>query len=261
MILGQAKRHQLLERDFVLPIGCEQDRARLGEAKTLLDDGRRHAEGGGDGLLALALIGERFEGSELVEGMQRLAFDVLGKAVGFDKAAGPDDAGDGRVFCQLLLLDEELQGAQAAAAGLDAVFARLFASLVVEGAHAQALQEAASLDVGGKAGNGSVRLNMAGVAVVQDELIEGNACGLSQPDFLFGLGHNYAPLIEGSGLRPSALALGLGPSHFPFATLPLARLLLPGRHRNRGSPLLRFEADQVLRARRSRASCRAAIEF
>ncbi len=146
--------------------------------------------------------------------MQRLAFDVLGKAVGFDEAAGPDDAGDGRVFCKLLLLDEELQGAQAAAAGLNAIFAGLFASLIVEGAHAQALQKAASLDVCGEAGNGSVRLHMAGVAVVQDELIERDACGLSQPDFLFGLGHDCAPLIEGSGLgRALSLSdLALRPS-------------------------------------------------
>ncbi len=74
------------------------------------------AESGGNGFLALAFVGEGLESPELIERMQRLAFGVLGETVGFDKTFRAHDAGDGRVFCQPLLLDKQLQRAQAAAA-------------------------------------------------------------------------------------------------------------------------------------------------
>ena len=59
--------------------------------------------------------------------MQRLALGVLGETVGFDKALCSHDARHGRVFCEPLLLDQELQRAKSAAAGLHAIGAGFFA--------------------------------------------------------------------------------------------------------------------------------------
>ena len=85
--------------------------------------------------------------------MQRLAFGVLGETVGLTKAFRAYDAGNGRVFCQILLLDEELQRAKAAAAGLHAVSAGFFAGFVQDRADAQRLEKAAPFDIGGEAFN------------------------------------------------------------------------------------------------------------
>jgi hypothetical protein len=111
---------------------------------------RADAESGGNGLLAFAFVGEGLESAELVERMQSLALGVLGETVGFDKAFQTHDARDGRVFCEPLLLDKQLQGAKTAAAGLHAVSAGFFAGFVQDRADAQRLEKAAPFDVGGK---------------------------------------------------------------------------------------------------------------
>ena len=67
VIIGQAIGHQLLERKFVVFVSLEDDGARIGKAQALTHDERRDAEGGGDRVLALALIGQGLEGAELVE--------------------------------------------------------------------------------------------------------------------------------------------------------------------------------------------------
>ena len=56
MIVNEAERHQLFEREFVLLVGSEQDRAGMGELQALLDDRGGDAERGGDGLLAFPLV-------------------------------------------------------------------------------------------------------------------------------------------------------------------------------------------------------------
>src|SRR5262249_17917236 len=60
-----------------------------------------------------------------------------------------DDAGDGRGLGEALLLDEQVERAPAAAAGLDFVGSGLLA-ILDDGAHAQGLQEAAAGGAGGE---------------------------------------------------------------------------------------------------------------
>ena len=136
VVVGEAKRHELIEGDFVVFVSLKQNGARLGETQALFHDMRADAESGGNGFLAFAFVGEGFEGAELIERMQRFALGVLGETVGFDKAFRAHDARDGRVFCELLLFDEKLQRAQAAAAGLHAIGAGFFAGFVQDRADA-----------------------------------------------------------------------------------------------------------------------------
>ena len=125
LIGGRAIGHQLLEGDFAVLVSLEDQGACIGKAQTLAHHKRRDAEGGGDGILAVSLVRHGFEGAEFVEGGERFALRVLGKAVGFGKTVRLDDAGDGCVFGELLLLDEKLECAEAARASLNAVEAGL----------------------------------------------------------------------------------------------------------------------------------------
>ena len=218
VVVGEAKRHELIEGDFVILVSLKQNRARLGETQALFHHMRADAESGGNGFLAFAFVGEGLEGAELVERMQRLAFGVLGETVGFDKAFRAHDAGDGRVFCELLLLDEKLQRAKAAAAGLHAVGAGFFAGIVQDRADAQRLEKAAPFDIGGKAFDRDAGLDLADIAFVKNQLVEGDGLGRGEREFWGGFGHRRRLL----GLRfrggPETLSLGPFPSPLPLQT-------------------------------------------
>jgi hypothetical protein len=125
----------------------------------------------------------------LIERMQGFALGVLGETVGFDKTPAPDNARDGCVFCELLLFDEKLEGAKAAAASLYAIGAGFFAAIIDDAPHAQRLEETAAFDIGGKAFDGNAGLDLADVAFVKDKLVEGNGLGRGKGKFLEGFGH------------------------------------------------------------------------
>ena len=97
----------------------------------------------------MAVICHGLERAEFVKRGQRLALRVFGEAVGFGETVCLDDAGDGRVPGQLLLLDEELERAETAAASLDGVRARLLMAGIEDRADTQGLKKAAKGDVGG----------------------------------------------------------------------------------------------------------------
>lgn len=109
MVVRHGEGHELVERYAVLGIDVEQRRGNRSEAQPLTDHGRGDVEAGGDILLAHAAFDQGLEGFELIEGMQRLAVDVLGEAVflGGDRGASVADvAGDRRGLGQSLGLDQ-----------------------------------------------------------------------------------------------------------------------------------------------------------
>ena len=131
----------------------------------------RHAERGGNGFVALPLIGKRLESLELVNWVQRLAVNVLGKAGGFDNAAGQNDAGDWGVFIEALLLDEKLQRAPPAAACENAV--KLL--VAIKGPNAQALQKPMSGDAFREIGNRRLVGLAAHIAWMKRKFVERDA--------------------------------------------------------------------------------------
>ena len=125
VVIGDAISHQLFKGQLAVFEGLEDDGARIGKAQTLPDHEDGDAEGGGDSAFAVAVISHGLERPEFVERGQRLALRVLGEAVGLGETVGFDDAGNGRVPGELLLLDEELERAEPAAASLHGVRPRL----------------------------------------------------------------------------------------------------------------------------------------
>jgi len=221
VVVGEAKRHELIEGDFVTFVSLKEQGACLGETEALFHHMRADIEGGGDCFFALPFVAKSRESPELIERMQRLAFGVLGETVGFDKAFRAHDAGDGRVFCELLLFDEKLQRAEAAAAGLYAVGAGFFAGSVQNWADAQGLKKAAPFNVGGKAFDRDAGLDLADIAFMQDELVEGNGLRRGKREFWGGFGHRR---LLGLGFRGQPRdSLSRPPLHSsPFKPLPLA---------------------------------------
>ena len=111
------ERHQLIQGHAVLGIDVEQLRRHRGEAQPLPHDRDRDEERRRDLLLGLALLAQREKRAELVERMQRGALDVLGEAVFLGEPFGPHDAGDRGGAGEPLLLDQEFERPEAAAAG------------------------------------------------------------------------------------------------------------------------------------------------
>ena len=222
LVVAKAKGHELLKRDFVVLVSLEEQGARIREAKALFHDGGADIESGGNCFFAFAFVGECLEGAELIERMQRFALGVLGKAVGFDEAFGAHDARNGRVFCELLLFDEKLQRAQAAAASLYAVGAGFFAGVVQDRADAQGLKKPAAFDVGGKRLDRNACLDLADIAVMDGELVERNGLWRGERKFLGGFGHRrmlHGLRFRGLAARILSRAPPLHPS--PFKPLPL----------------------------------------
>ena len=107
VIVGHAKGHELVERQFLGDIEIEQFGTRCGEFETLTHDLRADEKPRRDVVDAQALLMQVLEGPELIERMQRLAHRVLGEGVFLLDAIRLDDAGDRRVLREALLLDEK----------------------------------------------------------------------------------------------------------------------------------------------------------
>jgi hypothetical protein len=80
VIVGHGEGHDAFEVEFAFPVSGDDLGADIGELEPLPDNQRRHAEPGGDIVLAHAAISERLEGVELVGGVHGLADFVFGKA-------------------------------------------------------------------------------------------------------------------------------------------------------------------------------------
>ena len=127
-----------------------------------------------------------------------------------------DDAGNGRVLGQLLLLDEKLERAETAAAGLNAVVPVSSLIGIEDRADAQGLEQAAERDVGGEVLDaGIVDLGFADVGGVEIELVERDRDGEARESF------GVAVLVMGEVLLawvsgPARKSLsGSSPSPFP----------------------------------------------
>ncbi len=176
------ERHQLVERDAILGIDVEQRWADRREAQPLLDDLDRYEEGGGDLLFTHAFLAHRLKRAELVERVQRRSLDILGEAVLFGEALGPDDARDRRVLRQPFLFGQQLERAEAAAAGRHLEYAGLQTRLVDDSADGQALQQGAPRDIICELLDGDARLDLANVRLGQDELVERDRALFAQND-------------------------------------------------------------------------------
>ena len=219
MVVGDGERHELLQRHAVLGIDVEELRRDGGEAQPLLHHGRRHEEAGGDLLLAQALVAQRLEGAELVEGMEGDALDVLGQRILLGDPALAHDAGHGRGLRQALLLDQQFERPEAAAAGRHFEHAGLLAFRVENRPDAEALQQRAVGDVLGQFLDRDAGLHAPDVRLAEHQLVEGDVARGAEDDLLNG-GSHVGNLRDG---RRETLSR------------------LPTRHENRRSPLtLRF---------------------
>ena len=115
---GDGEGLQHLQVDLVGPVGVEQLRRGVAEAKPLLDDALGRAEARGDGGNRLAGLDQLGEGRHLVGRVHGDAHDVLGER---DLAGlgipGPDLAGHRTVGIEHAVLDQRLHGLEAAPAG------------------------------------------------------------------------------------------------------------------------------------------------
>jgi len=139
-------------------------------------------------------------------------------AVGLDEAFGTHDAGDRRVLGEFLLLHEQLQRAQTAAARLYAVEAGFLAGLVQDGTGAEALQKPAPGDIGGKVLDRNAGLDLADIAVVDDELVEGDGVGGGERNLRADQGVCSKRDVLG---RPEDSLFRPCPSPFPLSPLTL----------------------------------------
>ena len=185
--------HELVERHAVLGIDVEQLRRDGGELQPLLHHGDRDEEGGGDLLLALALLSQRDEGAELVERVERRALDVLGERILLRQAFRADDAGDRGVPGKPLLLHQQLQRPVAASAGRDLEHAGLGAALVEHRPDGEALQQRAAGDILGELLDRDAGLDLADVRLAEHQLVEGDVARGAETDLRLGLGHDGSP--------------------------------------------------------------------
>ena len=125
-----------------------------------------------DLLLGLALLAQREKRAELVERMKRRALDVLGEAVFLGEPLGAHHAGDRGGAGEPLLLDQEFERPEAAAAGRDLEHAGLGALVVEDRPDGEALQQRAPGDVLGKLLDRDARLDAADIGLAQDQPVE-----------------------------------------------------------------------------------------
>ena len=150
MVVRHRERHELLQRHAVLGVDVEKLVRNRGELQPLLDDGRVHKEPGRDLLLAKALLAQGLEGAKLVERMQSFALDVLGERILFGEAIGSHDARHGLRLGHALLLHQQFERAEPAAASRHLEHAGLLALGVPHRPDVQALQERTPGDVLGE---------------------------------------------------------------------------------------------------------------
>ena len=144
-----------------------------GEAEPLLDDGGCDEEAGGDFVVAKAPEPQGFEGTELVEGMERDSLDVFSEGILFGEAGVTDHAGDERGFGEALLLHQQLEGSEAATAGRDLEHAGFLPVGIDDGTDAEALQQRPLGDVLGEFFDRDAGLYVADVGLAQYQLVEG----------------------------------------------------------------------------------------
>jgi hypothetical protein len=109
MVIRDSEGHQLLQRHAILGIDVEELFGDRGNPQPLLHYGRWDEEAGSDLLVAGALVAQRLEGAELVEGMQGSALDVFGQRILFRRNRDTGiahHAGDRRGLGQALLFDQ-----------------------------------------------------------------------------------------------------------------------------------------------------------
>ena len=189
MVVGDGERHELLQRHAVLGIDVEELFGDGGKPQPLLHDGRADEEAGGDLLLAEALVAQGLEGAELVERMQgaRWTFSASESSSAMPSVA--HDAGHRRGLGQALLLDQQFERPEAAAAGRDLEHAGLVALGVEHRPDVEALQERAPGDVLGQLLDRDAGLYAADVGLAEHQLVEGDVARGAEGDLLDGGSH------------------------------------------------------------------------
>ena len=119
MVGIDGERHELIQRHAILGTDVEQLGRHRGKAQPLPHRRDRDEERRRDLLLGLALLAQREKRAELVEGMQRGALDVFREAVFLGEPVSPHHARDGGGAGEPLLLDQQFERPEAAAAGRD----------------------------------------------------------------------------------------------------------------------------------------------
>ena len=114
MVVRHGERHELVKGHPVLGVDVEQPWAHRSELEPLPDDADWHEEGGRDFLLGFAAFAQRLKGTKLVKRMQGRALDVFREAVFLGDALLAHHAGHRRGLGETLLLDEQLERAEAA---------------------------------------------------------------------------------------------------------------------------------------------------
>ena len=208
MVVGHRERHQLLQRHAVLGIDIEQLFRDGRELQPLLDAGRADEEPRRDLLLAQPLGAQRLEGAELVERMQRLALAVLGERVLLGQPIGAHHARHGLRLRHPLLLDQQFQRPEAAAAGRHLEHAGLFSFGVQHRADVQALQQRAVGNILRQRLDRDASLDAADVGLAQHQLVERNVAGCTQGNLLnsgrhVGILHDGRPRASLSTYNPS----------------------------------------------------------
>lgn len=177
MVVGDGEGHELVERHAVLGIDVEQGGRCGREAQALLDHLDRDEERCGDLLLGLALHPHILEGAELVQRMKRRAIDILDQRhfLGQDLVVAlAHDARHGGDLGEALLLDQQLQRTEAAAAGRDLEHAGLLTFGVDHGHDAEALDQAATRDRGSQVLDRDAGLHTPDVGLAEHQLVEGD---------------------------------------------------------------------------------------
>ena len=189
MVLRDGEGHELLQRHLLGDVGLDQLFRDGDKAQALLDHRRGHEEARGDLLLGEALVDQRPEGAELVDGVQRLALRVLRERILLGDAVFLDDAGHGRGLREPFRLDQALERPVAPAARRHLVHAGWVAVGALHGTDTEALQQAASGDVLGKLLDRDAGLDRADVRLAEHEAVERDVPRRRETDLLDGLGH------------------------------------------------------------------------
>ncbi|MGB5083199.1 MAG: hypothetical protein WBO09_01040 [Methylocystis silviterrae] len=141
MVVGYARGAELVEAQYLRDIEIEQFLARRREFQPLAHHLRRDEKPRGDLVDWDPLIMQALERAELIERMQSFAHHILGERILFFDPFRLDDAGNGRVLGETLLLHQKFQRRQPASAGAHREFAALLAVFAHSWPHAQRLQQ------------------------------------------------------------------------------------------------------------------------
>ncbi len=172
MVVDDAERDQLLERERVGSVEVEQRRTGGSELQALAHHRRGDEEAGRDLFLAETMHLEVGEGAVLVEWVEGDTLDVLGQAVLLGEAARAYDAGDRRVLGEALLLHQQLESTVTASAGRDLEAAGLGTDLVEDRTDVEALEQGATGDVLGELLDREAGLEAADIGLGEFELAE-----------------------------------------------------------------------------------------